>query len=95
MAQDPNEEVVLNTHALDMVPLPGGRVSTESEADMIRGVMDANQIPSLLIRAPQWPNLGFEIHIPRGMVNQAEEALKAALAAGSEAAAEAEAETEK
>jgi hypothetical protein len=95
MAQDPNEDVVLNTHALDMVPLPGGRVSTESEADMIRGVMDANQIPSLLIRAPQLPNFGFEIQVPRGMMGQAEEALQAALAAGPEAAAEAEAETEK
>ena len=95
MAQDPNEEVVLNTHALDMVTLPGGRVSTESEADMIRGVMDANQIPSLLIRAPQYPNFGFEIHVPRGMVKEAEEAMAAALAAGPEAAAEAEAETEK
>jgi hypothetical protein len=95
MAQDPNEEVVLNTHALDMVTLPGGRVSTESEADMIRGVLDANQIPSLLIRAPQYPNFGFVVQVPRGMVGQAEDALQAALAAGPEAAAEAEAETEK
>jgi hypothetical protein len=95
MAQDPNEDIVLNTHALDMVALPGGRVSTESEADMIRGVMDANQIPSLLIRAPQYPIFGFEIHVPRGMMKQAEEALEAALDAGPEAAEQAEAETEK
>jgi hypothetical protein len=101
MAQDPDRyqnqgdpEVALNTHALDMVTLPGGRVSTESEADMIRGVMDANGIPSLLVEAPQLPNFGFEIRVPRGLVKQAEDALTAALAAGPDAAAEAEAETE-
>jgi hypothetical protein len=95
MAQDPNEDVFLNTHALDMVTMPGGRVSTESEADMIRGVLDANQVPSLLIRAAQYPNLGFEVQVPRGLVGKAEEALAEALAAGPEAAAEAEAESEK
>jgi hypothetical protein len=95
MAQDPNEDVVLTSHALDMVILPGGRVSTESEADMIRGVLDVNGIPSLLVTAPQTPNFGFMIQVPRGLVVQAEEAVAAALAAGSEAAVEAEAESEK
>jgi hypothetical protein len=101
MAQDPggydeqDQDVELNTHALDMVTLPGGRVSTESEADMIRGVMDANGIPSLLVRAAQYPNLGFEIRVPRGKVVEAEQFLAEALAAGPEAAAAAEAETEK
>jgi hypothetical protein len=102
MAQDPDRyenrhdsDVVRNTHALDMVTMPGGRVSTESEADMIRGVLDANEIPSLLIRAAQYPNLGFQIQVPRGLVSKAEQVLEEALAAGPEAAAEAEAETEK
>jgi hypothetical protein len=102
MAQDPDRnqnaggsDMVRNTHALDMVILPGGRVSTESEADMIRGVLDANGIPSLLNRAAQYPNFGFAIQVPRGQVQQAEEAVRDALAAGPEAAEEAEAETEK
>ena len=102
MAQDPegfnserDQDVVLNTHALDMVTLPGGRVSTESEADMIRGVMDANGIPSLLVKAAQYPSLGFEIRVPRGKVVEAEEFLQAALEAGPEGAVAAEAETEK
>ena len=95
MAQDPNENTVLNTHALDMIILPGGRVSTEMEADMIRGVLDVNEIPSVLVTAPQTPNFGFMIKVPRGMVKQAEDAVAAALAAGPEGAAEAEAETEK
>jgi hypothetical protein len=102
MAQDPDptenepdRDVVLNTHALDMVTMPGGRISAESEADMIRGVLDANEIPSLLIRAAQYPNLGFEIQVPRGLIGKAEQVLQEALAAGPEAAAEAEAETER
>jgi hypothetical protein len=102
MTQDPDRyenqhgsDVVRNTHALDMVTLPGGRVSTESEADMIRGVLDANEIPSLLVRAAQYPNLGFEIQVPRGIVVRAEEVVQEALAAGPAAAAEAEAESEK
>ena len=95
MAQDPNEDVVLTSHAQDMVILPGGRVSTEIEADMIRGVLDVNEIPSVLVTAPQTPNFGFMIKVPRGMVKQAEEAVAAALAAGPEAATEAEAETER
>jgi hypothetical protein len=101
MVQDPDrnanerdQDVLLNTHALDMVTLPGGRVSTESEADMIRGVLDANEIPSLLIRAAQYPVLGFAIQVPRGLVGKAEQVVAEALAAGPEAAAEAEAQTE-
>jgi hypothetical protein len=95
MAQDPGEDVVLNTHALDMVALPGGAVSSAMEADMIRGVLDANGIPSLLSSASQYPTLGFEVKVPRGRVTEAEQLVAEALAAGPEAAALGEAETEK
>jgi hypothetical protein len=102
MAQDPDRydserhpDVLRNTHALDMVTLASGTVSTESEADMIRGVLDANGIPSLLVMASQYPVLGFEIKVPRGKVVEAENLIEEALAAGPEAAAAAEAETEK
>ena len=98
MAQDPDRyeserhpDVLRNTHALDMVTLPSGTVSTESEADMIRGVLDANGIPSLLVMAAQYPALGFEIKVPRAMVEDAERVIAEAEAAGPEAAVEAEA----
>ena len=46
MAQDADRnenerhpDVLRNTHALDMVTLPSGTVSTEYEADMIRGLI--------------------------------------------------------
>ena len=102
MAQDPDRyeqerhpDVLRNTHALDMANLPSGTVSTESEADMIRGVLDANGIPSLLVMASEFPALGFEIKVPRGKVMEAEQLIQEALAAGADAAAAAETETEK
>jgi hypothetical protein len=95
MAQDPAQDTVLNTHALDMVTLPGGSVSTESEADAIRGVLEANEIPCIVVSAAQYPNLGFEIRVPRGRVVEAETVIAEAQASGPEAAAEAEAESEK
>lgn len=102
MAQDAGEnenerhpDVLRNTHALDMVTLPQGTVSTEYEADTIRGVLDANGIPSLMVMAAQYPVLGFEIRVPRGKLMEAERVVREALAAGPAAAAEAEAETEK
>jgi hypothetical protein len=97
MAQDAGQDEVLSTHALDMVPFPGGTVSAEMEADMIRGVLDANGIPSLLVSAALYPILGFEgfqVRVPRGRVMEAEKFVAEALAAGPQAAEEAEAQTE-
>jgi hypothetical protein len=88
MAQDPAEEEGLNTHALDMVTLPNGSVMTEMEADVIRGVLDANGIQSLVVI----PSLGFEVKVPRGRVAEAERLVQEALAIGTEGATEAEAQ---
>jgi len=95
MAQDPAQDEVLNTHALDMITLPGGSVSSEMEADMIRGVLNSNDIPSIVVASEQFPNLGFEVKVPRGRVVEAETLIAEARAAGPEAAAEAEAESER
>lgn len=89
-----HQECSRNTHALDMVYLPSGTVSTEGEADIIRGVLDANGVPSMVVMAAQYPALGFELKVPRGKLKVAEELVLEALAAGPAAAAEAEAATE-
>jgi hypothetical protein len=94
MAQDTGQDQTLNTHALDMVTLPGGTVSSEMEADVIRGLLDAGGIPSLVVAAAQYPNLGYEVKVPRGRVVEAETLIAEAQAAGPEAAAEAEAASE-
>ena len=98
MAQDPedrDQEQPLSSHALDMVPLYDSlTVDAEVEADVIRGLLDSNGIPSLVRGAPQYPPLGFQVLVPRGKVREAQRLIAEALAAGPEAAAEAEAASE-
>ena len=95
MAQDPegkdeerDQDQLLTSHALDMVALwDSSNIDSEVEADMIRGVLDSNGIPSLLVGASQYPNLGFQVMVPRGKVMEAQRLLEEARAAGPEAAA--------
>ena len=102
MAQDPedldpeqDQDQILTSHALDMVTLWSSEtVTSEVEADMIKGVLESNGIPAMIVGAAQYPNLGFEVKVPRGKVKEAEELLEQAREAGPAAAAEAEAETE-
>jgi hypothetical protein len=97
MAQDPDreDEVGLTSHALDMVTLwSSSAVTAEVEADMIRGVLESNGIPAMVVGAPQYPVLGYEVRVPRGKVVEAEEYLAQAREGGPAAADAAEAETE-
>jgi hypothetical protein len=102
MAQDPerddqerDRDQFLTSHALDMVTLwESSTFDSQEEADMVRGVLDSNGIPTLLVGAPQFPNLGFQVHVPRGKLKEAQQLIEEAQAAGPEAAAEAEAASE-
>ena len=95
MAQDPerddedrDQDQLLTSHALDMVALwDSSAIDSEVEADMIRGVLDSNGIPTLLVGASQYPNLGFQVMVPRGKVVEAQRLIEEAKAAGPEAAA--------
>ena len=104
MAQDPERDEeqqsgpddLLTTHALDMVTLwSSDGTHSEMEAEMIRGVMESNGIPAMIVGAPQYPVLGFEVRVPRGKLKEAEEMLDQAEESGPEAAMEAEADSEK
>jgi Putative prokaryotic signal transducing protein len=95
MAQDPerkdeerDQDQLLTSHALDMVALwDSSNIDSEVEADMIRGVLDSGGIPSLLVGGPEFPNLGFQVMVPRGKVMEAQRLLEEAREAGPEAAA--------
>jgi hypothetical protein len=95
MAQDPERDdedrgqnQLLRSHALDMVALwESSTVDAEMEADMIRGVLDSGGIPSLLVGASQFNNLGFQVQVPRGKLKEAERLIEEAKAAGPDAAA--------
>ena len=94
MAQDPEPEEgqIDPTHDLDMVPLfTSQSVDAEMEADVIRGILESNGIPSVLRRATGYPSFGFELQVPRAYVEEAERLIAEQRAAGPEAAAEAEA----
>jgi Putative prokaryotic signal transducing protein len=98
MAQDPDreDEIGLPSHALDMVTLwSSSATNAEMEAENIRGVLESNDIPAMIVGANQYPVLGYEVRVPRGKVVEAEEFLAQAQEGGPEAAEAAEAETEK
>lgn len=85
----------MSSHALDMVALyDSSTVDAEMEADVIRGLLDTNGIPSVLRRAGPYPSLGFQVLVPRGKLREAQQLVEEAQAAGPEAAAEAEAASE-
>jgi len=101
MAQDPEQDQELDeegglnpSHELDMVSLyRSTTVDAEIEADMIRGILESNGIPSLIVRAII-PPLGYEVQVQRGREAEAQRLIAEAQAAGPEAAAEAERESE-
>jgi hypothetical protein len=98
MAQDPepDEDLIDPSHDLDMVPLfTSQTINAETEADVIRGILDANGIPSILIRASGYPSLGFEIRVPHAWVEEAERIVAEQREAGPEAAVEGEAASER
>jgi hypothetical protein len=99
MAQDPerdDEQVVGEgavdpSHELDMEPLFFSQtIEAESEAEVIRGLLESNGIPSTFSRSPV-PTLGFQIQVPRNRVEDALRVIAEQEAAGPDAAAEAEA----
>jgi hypothetical protein len=102
MAQDPENDEELQeessfdpSHDLDMVTLYSSRgVDGEMEAEMIHGVLESNGIPSQVIRAPGTPIFGFEVHVPRARLEEAERVVAEAEATGPAGAAEAEAASE-
>ena len=103
MAQDPERDEeqqsgsdeLLTTHALDMVTLwSSDGTHAEMEAEVIRGLMETNGIPSIVVGAPQYPVLGVEVRVPRGKHKEAEELLDQAEESGPEDALEAEANSE-
>jgi len=100
MAQDPEEvpqhDELNLSHELDMIPLYFSQtIEAASEAEVLRGILESNGIPAVMSNeAPGFPNLGYLILVPRDRVDEALRVIAEQQAAGPEAAAEAEAETE-
>jgi hypothetical protein len=100
MAQDPEEEqrsgaTFDTSHDLDMVTLYESKtIDAEAEADVIRGLLDANGIPANIVSGGPLVPVGFMVQVPRARLEEAQRLIDEARATGPEGAAEAEASTE-
>lgn len=75
---------------LDLVTLfRSDRHDAEMEALAIRAVLDANEIPSVIVGTSLIASLPFEVRVPRVALERAQKALQESQEAGPEAAEEA------
>jgi len=100
MAQDPDEDQpdhdsLDTSHDLDMVPIfESQTIDAEAEADILRGLLEANGIPTTMVRTP-YPSFGYHLRVPKGRLDEARRVIQEAREAGPDAAADAEADWEK
>jgi hypothetical protein len=77
--------------SFDLVTLfSSDRHNAEMEAIGIRALLDAADIPSVIVGASVYPNLPFEVRVPRNCLEDAQRVIAESQAAGPEAAEEAE-----
>ena len=93
--QEPETESVDPSHDLDMVPIfSSNATNSEMEAMAIHGILEANEIPSMVVGDTTLPMLAFQVQVPKARLDEARRAIEEAEAAGPAAAAEAEAASE-
>ena len=66
----------------------------EAEALIVKGILDANGVPALIVGPTILPNLEFQVQVPEHLLGEAQRLIAEARAAGPAAAAEAEMITE-
>jgi hypothetical protein len=66
----------------------------EMEAMAIRGVLDSNGIPAMIVGPSVLPTLEFQVQVPEHLLAQARQLIREARQGGRRAADEGEAETE-
>lgn len=90
-ANEQVEDHVDPSHSLDLVTIFRSEATStaEIEAMSIRSVLDALDIPSVLVGTAALPSLAFEVRVPRTFEGQARTAIAEAQATGPAAADEA------
>ena len=66
----------------------------EMEAMAIKGVLDSNNIPAMIVGPYVLPTLEFQVQVPQHLLAQARQLIREARQGGRQAASEAEAATE-
>ncbi len=83
------------SHDLDMITVfQSENADAEMVAMEIRSILEAADIPSVLVSGSVFPNLPFEVRVPKTRLEDARRAIAAAEEAGPSAAEEAERESE-
>jgi hypothetical protein len=83
------------SHEFDLVTAFSSNAhNSEMEATAIHSILEANGIPSLIVGASVYPNLPFEVRVPRNRLQEAQRVIAESQAAGPEAAEEAEEDQE-
>lgn len=83
------------SHQLDMVTVfRSDAHNAEMLAAAVESLLEANGIPAVIVGAPPFPSLPFEVRVPRSRLEEALGVIRAAEEAGPEAAEEAERSTE-
>ena len=102
MANDPealpNDAALPNNEALPdegMTPVfSSSNHDAEMEAMAIKGVLDSNNIPAMIVGPHVLPTLEFQVQVPQHLLAQARQLIREARQGGRRAASEAEAATE-
>jgi hypothetical protein len=81
------ENEVDTSPELDFVPISSSYV--EIEALSIKSILDANNIPAIIVEGTAMPNLAHEVRVRKDQLEDAERVIQEARAAGPEAAEEA------
>jgi hypothetical protein len=66
----------------------------EMEAMAIKGVLDANDVPAMIVGPSVLPNLEFQVQVPQHLLTRARQVIREARQGGRKAAVEGEAATE-
>jgi hypothetical protein len=95
MAQDPEPEEEQaeadDPHTSIWCRSPPPIRFTPKWRDVIKSILDANGFPSMIVGATGYPSLGYEVMVPRALVEEARRLIEEQRKAGPQAAAEAEA----
>jgi len=79
----------------EMVPVfSSSNHDAEMEATTIKGLLDSNDIPAMIVGPHMLPNLEFQVQVSRELAAQAKTLIAEARAGGPASAVEAEKETE-
>jgi len=89
-SRQPSNPQIDKSESVDLVPIFSSQgANAEIEALGIKGILDANGIPALLVEGPSLPNLPHEVRVPKDRLEEAQQLIAEARAAGPQAAEEA------